>query len=162
MNPFNLYWKSSWAASSLASPPGNTTRHCKRMLAWRALSHWQEEPDTSHSMSRTLRGTHANTRGMWAQTRSRSSSPAHVLVCPNKERSTPYAFSCITQGGALPSSATLVVSLKLLQWLRVSMEASSSLKGCTCPCCPPGGGKRKINSAQSIQMCLHSLHVLIM
>lgn len=37
-----------------------------------------------------------------------------------------------------PSSATLVVSLKLLQWLRVSMEASSSLKGCTVACCPPG------------------------
>lgn len=43
----------------------------------------------------------------------------------------------------LPSSATLAVSLKLLQWLRVSMEASSSLKGCTCPCCPPGGKKQK-------------------
>lgn len=41
--------------------------------------------------------------------------------------------------GKLPSSATLMASLKLLQWLRVSMEASSSLKGCTCPCCPPGG-----------------------
>lgn len=25
MNPFSLYWKSSWAVSSLASPPGDTT-----------------------------------------------------------------------------------------------------------------------------------------
>lgn len=24
MNPFSLYWKSSWAVSSLASPPGDT------------------------------------------------------------------------------------------------------------------------------------------
>lgn len=37
-----------------------------------------------------------------------------------------------------PSSATLVASLKLLQWLSVSTEASSSLKGCTALCCPPG------------------------
>lgn len=38
---------------------------------------------------------------------------------------------------SIPSSAMLAVSLRLLQWLSVSMEASSSLKGCTAPCCPP-------------------------
>lgn len=36
-----------------------------------------------------------------------------------------------------PSSTTLVTSLKLLQRLSVSIEASSSLKGWTFPCCPP-------------------------
>lgn len=41
-------------------------------------------------------------------------------------------------GSISPSSATLVESLQLLQWLRVSMEASSSLNGCTCAFCPPG------------------------
>lgn len=36
-----------------------------------------------------------------------------------------------------PSSAALVLSLRLLQWLRVSIDASSSLNGWTFPCCPP-------------------------
>lgn len=35
MNPFNLYWKSSWAASSLDSPPGNTTSWT---TVWSALT----------------------------------------------------------------------------------------------------------------------------
>lgn len=154
MNPFSLYWKSSWAASSLASPPGNTTRLCKWMLAWHALSHRREEPDTSYSMNCTLRGMHTNT-----PTQLIAGARARV---PKQTDACLIRSGCITQGGALPSSATLVVSLKLLQWLRVSMEASSSLKGCTCPCCPPGGEKEMnefstINSKCVCTACLCAL-----
>lgn len=120
MNPFSLYWKSSWAASSLASPPGNGTRHSKftvarygtKNIGWIALcteeTHTPDTPFRQHSQN--------------ADSQDVTKTQARVMHTQD-----------------LPSSATLALSLKLLQWLRVSMEASSSLKGCTCPCCPPGG-----------------------
>lgn len=70
---------------------------------------------------------------------------------------------CIFKYIHIPSSATLVVSLKLLQWLRVSIEASSSLKGCTFPWCPPEkkketGNKSQSNTLQQVHYVILTLH----
>lgn len=134
MNPFSLYWKSSWAVSSAASPPGRTTRCSKRRLAWYASQHWYEWPDTK------VQESHSACE--FGQT-------SNLLSEDVKKHTAEYAD--------LPSSATLVVSLKLLQWLRVSMEASSSLKGCTCPCCPPEERTDRHKRIRVQQVCVSSL-----
>lgn len=82
MNPFNLYWKSSCAASSLASPPGNTPRRRKRTLAWYAaqlkILDWLR-------IARPQKPAHLHLQ------------PARIPTCSNRGRGTCYTFSCITQ-----------------------------------------------------------------
>lgn len=55
-----------------------------------------------------------------------------------------------------PSSAALVLSLRLLQWLRVSIDESSSLNGWTFPCCPPAKTEKLCMNHYFIKTSLQS------
>lgn len=101
MNPFSLYWKSSWAASSLASPPDNTTRY--------ALEYWYGWQDTGRIEELCMECTqtanpdpcrHTHWQHSWhanSQLQTKTEAHAYAHSCKLRRTHKP-TFICYTGG----------------------------------------------------------------